>query len=163
MLLLLPIAVVSDWPCYCCCPTNCITNSSILSTATQARLATNIAMEIGWTEGELLTVVAASTEDSLVLLTNMQKMLNMGEASSVVVERMFQSQGQGTEKKRRAAETKAPKASPPSVVSAGNVVKPPTAWLEKKSVGALTPTVDTAQERRAKMAAAAEARMKRSK
>ena len=151
MLLPLPIAVVSAWPCYCCCPTNCITNSSILSTATQARLATNIAMEIGWTEGELLTVVAASTEDSLVLLTNMQKMLNMGEASSVVVERMFQSQGQGTKKKRRAAETKAPKAPPP------------TAWLEKKSVGALTPTVDTAQERRAKMAAAAEARMKRSK
>ena len=120
---------------------------------------TNIAMEIGWTEGELLTVVAASTEDSLVLLTNMQKMLNMGEASSVVVERMFQSQGQATKKKRMAAETKAP---PPSVVSARKGAKPPTEWLEKKSVG-VKPTVDTAQERRAKMAAAAEARMKRSK
>ena len=125
-------------------------------------MVTNIAMEIGWTEGELLTVVAASTEDSLVLLTNMQKMLNMGEASSVVVERMFQSQGQATKKKRMAAETKAPKAPPPSVVSARKGAKPPTEWLEKKSVG-VKPTVDTAQERRAKMAAAAEARMKRSK
>ena len=57
-----------------------------------AKLAKNVAMELGWSEGELLSVVASAREDSVQLLTTMQKLLTMGEDTAVVVERMFQSQ-----------------------------------------------------------------------
>jgi len=117
-----------------------------------ARLASSVAAELGWSEGDVLASVSSSPENSWELLTCLQRMLAVGEAPEDVVRRLVEGS---------VAMTPRAPSSSSSVSTTSSKMKPPARWLEEKAVKSLQPKKETNDERRAKMAAAAEARMKR--
>ena len=113
-----------------------------------ARIASTVAMELNWFEGELLTAISSSPEDSLAALTAMQRMLNMGEDPSMVIAKMLSG-----------SLTVVPTNSMIRVEKAGRVVVLPQEQQEQQSQ--VKNDASTRADRRARAAAAAEARMKR--
>ena len=120
-----------------------------------ARLASSVAAELGWSEGDVLASVSSSPENSWELLTCLQRMLAVGEAPEDVVRRLVEGSVAMTPRAPSSS------TSSSSVSTTSSKMKPPARWLEEKAVKSLQPKKETNDERRAKMAAAAEARMKR--